>query len=83
MALPPGSLRAKAASGAPCPAANGAKMRPACSGVPPASTGNRPSMVPSKGQRDVDVNGVELLGQYRHVHNTRALTAERCWDQAP
>jgi hypothetical protein len=35
-----------------------------------------------QGQRDVDIDGVELLGQHRHVHNTCALTAERCWNQA-
>ena len=34
-------------------------------------------------QRDIDIDGVELLGQHRHVHTTCALTAERCWNQAP
>ena len=35
-----------------------------------------------QGQRDIDIHGVELLGQHRHVHNTCASTAERCWNQA-
>jgi hypothetical protein len=38
-------------------------------------------MVPSK-VRDVDIDGMELLGQQRHVDNTCALTAEWCWNQA-
>jgi hypothetical protein len=58
------------------------KDAPACSGVPPSSTGSRPSMVPSKVSEILNIDGVELFGQYRHVHNTCALTAERYWNQA-
>ena len=47
LALPPGSLAANAASGAPRPAVNGAKKRACCSGLPASSSGNSPSMVPS------------------------------------
>src|SRR5258708_35297486 len=61
LALPPGSLKAKAASGAPCPTANGAKKRAACSG--PAAQQHREEAQhgAEQGQRDVDIDGVELL----------------------
>jgi hypothetical protein len=35
-----------------------------------------------QGQRYVDINGVELFGQYNHVNKTGPLAAGRCWDQA-
>jgi hypothetical protein len=47
LALPPGSLEQKPASGAPLFLKNGASSRLLCSGVPPSKIGNRPSTVPS------------------------------------
>src|SRR5712675_2481382 len=42
LALPPGSLEQKPASGAPLFFKNGSRNRPHCSGVPPINIGNRP-----------------------------------------
>src|SRR5277367_850910 len=47
LALPPGSLEQKPASGAPLVLRNGPSSRMHCSGVPPSRSGNSPSTVPS------------------------------------
>src|SRR6266851_8849301 len=47
LALPPGSLEQKPASGAPLFLKNGPSSRPHCSGVPPSKIGKRPRTVPS------------------------------------
>src|SRR5467141_2690182 len=47
LALPPGSLEQKPASGAPLVFRNGPSSRLHWSGVPPSRSGNRPSTVPS------------------------------------
>src|ERR1700726_4429969 len=47
LALPPGSLKQKPASGAPRVFKNGPSRRMHWSGVPPSRIGNRPSTVPS------------------------------------
>src|SRR6266567_4464765 len=47
LALPPGSLEQKPASGAPLAFRNGPSSRLHWSGVPPSKIGNRPSTVPS------------------------------------
>src|ERR1700686_4109825 len=43
LALPPGSLEQKPASGVPLFLKTGACIRPHCSGVPPSKIGKRPS----------------------------------------
>src|SRR6266700_2696458 len=47
LALPPGSLEQKPASGAPLFLRNGPSNRPHCSGVPPIRIGSRPRTVPN------------------------------------
>src|ERR1700747_69442 len=47
LALPPGSLEQKPASGAPLFSRNGASRRLHWSGAPPSRIGSRPSTVPS------------------------------------
>src|SRR5580693_2808241 len=47
LALPPGSLEQKPASGAPVVFRKGPSSRMHWSGVPPSNIGNRPSTVPS------------------------------------